>query len=183
MKHYKIKKISYRISYWLIPTALIMMMLSGLTINRVRAADVIFATDQLTAAETINPTDLVTLTNQERLKYQLTPLITSPLLTQAAQAKAEDMREKDYFEHFRPSDSKTPWAFIEEAGFDWQIAGENLARGFSNNSQIVAAWMESSTHRKNILNPNYQEVGIATVQGIKNGQPIAITVQMFGASR
>lgn len=126
--------------------------------------------------------DFLTLTNQARQIRGLAPLKLNDQLVQAAEAKAADMVDKGYWEHFRPGDNKAPWAFIEEAGYDYKNAGENLARGFKTPAGITNAWMASPTHRANLLSTHYTEVGFASVQGVNdNGQPVLITVQMFGS--
>lgn len=175
----QIKK--YQIASWLIPTAFAMIILTSLTISHTQASDTVVLSRRQTANQQINATDLINLTNDERIKNQLSPLSTNALLIQAAQTKALDLRVNNYFDHYRPTDSKTPWDFIDETGYRWRVAGENLARGFENNDQIVQAWMNSASHRANILNPKYTEIGIATVESTKDGLPIVIAVQLFGA--
>lgn len=179
----KMIKNKYRIAKWLIPTAVIMIITATVTISRAEASNIVISYDQEIGSHEINASDLIALTNKARVDNKLSPLSTSNLLTEAAQAKAEDLKSKNYFDHFRPGDGKKPWDFIEEAGYRWKVAGENLARGYQTSGQVVAAWMASDTHRKNILNGRYEEIGIATIEGIKDGVPITITVQMFGTAR
>ena len=173
----------YQIAKWLLPTAIIMVFTTSLTISRAEASDVVISYDQEIGSHKINSTDLIALTNHERVINNLSPLTTNELLTKAAQAKALDLKTKGYFDHFRPGDGKKPWDFIEEAGYRWRVAGENLARGYQTSGQVVAAWMASDIHRKNILNQRYEEIGIATIEGTKDGQPVTVTVQMFGTPR
>lgn len=173
----------YRIKPWLVITAIFMVLLTFLTYSQASASNITLSNNQQIAKQNITASALIDLTNQERVKNHLKPLATSEKLTKAAEAKAQDMKEKNYFDHYRPTDGKTPWAFLDEAGYHWQIAGENLARGFHTNGQVVDAWMESDTHRKNILNSRFEETGIATTTVYHNRRLMTLTVQMFGAEK
>jgi hypothetical protein len=68
-----------------------------------------------------------------------------------------------------------------ESGYDYVYAGENLAKGFNSSQGVHNAWMASKSHRENILNANYREVGIAVVPGELNGDYVILVVQMFGS--
>lgn len=124
--------------------------------------------------------EVVTLTNSARSENGLGSLTTNSKLASAAYAKAQDIIEKDYFAHNSP-DGKTPWDFINEAGYSYSYAGENLAIGYSNASELFTAWMNSPTHRDNILNSNFREIGIAVVSGDYQGAQTVVAVQEFGA--
>lgn len=125
--------------------------------------------------------DFLQLTNLKRQARGLSSLTINKELTQAAEHKALDMKEKGYWDHFRPSDNKSPWDFIKESGYPYRVAGENLAKGFKTPEGIMNAWMESPAHAANILSPKYTEVGFATIQSTDiSGQSILLTVQMFG---
>jgi hypothetical protein len=104
------------------------------------------------------------------------------MLDAAAQAKADDMAAKGYFSHTGP-DGKEPWAWIKEAGYSYQYAGENLAVRFTDSADVVNAWMASPTHRANIVKPAYTEIGVGIAQGEFQGQPATYVVQYFGAPR
>lgn len=122
---------------------------------------------------------LYQLTNEERQKRGLPSLIYNETLSQAAAKKAQDMFTKNYWAHYAP-DGKTPWDFILEAGYQYKYAGENLAKNFLFSQGVVDAWMNSPTHRENILKKDYEEVGFAVVNGTLNGEPTTLVVQMFG---
>jgi hypothetical protein len=96
-------------------------------------------------------------------------------LTQAAQLKAKDMFAKDYWAHNSPNGTM-PWDFIKQAGYDYQYAGENLARGFTTSNDVVTAWMNSPEHRENMLSPNYHDVGFALQEGSLTGEPDTILI-------
>lgn len=122
---------------------------------------------------------LVEQTNEVRVKDALGTLSPNPLLERAAQIKAQDMAEKGYFSHNTP-DGKTPWYFLEEVGYRYQAAGENLAVNFSDSRDVIEAWMRSPGHRANMLNGNYTEIGIATARGTYKGKDAVFVVQYFG---
>lgn len=125
---------------------------------------------------------LVTLTNTDREAERLGTLTVNPQLVAAAQAKANDMAEKGYFAHTSP-EGLTPWYFIRQAGYTFAYAGENLAVNFGDSEDVTRAWMESPTHRANILNEEFTEIGIATAVGTYKGKETVFVVQMFGTPR
>ena len=133
-------------------------------------------------ATNITATDLYSLTNKERSEAGLPALASNPKLEQAAYNKAQDMFAKNYWAHYAPDGSTTPWQFITGAGYNYKYAGENLARDFDTSTSVVAAWMSSSSHRANIVNGNYQDFGIAAVNGTIGGEETTLVVQMFGTS-
>lgn len=119
------------------------------------------------------------LTNVERTKYNLSTLTYNDTLATAAQKKAADMFAKNYWAHYAP-DGATPWDFIHSAGYKYEYAGENLAKNFLYSQGVVDAWMNSPSHRENILRKEYTDVGYAVVNGILNGEQTTLVVQMFG---
>lgn len=130
-------------------------------------------------ASNITVAQVVESTNSQRLASGLGTLSYNTLLAQAAIAKAQNMFSEGYWAHTSPS-GKEPWDFIKSAGYVYKIAGENLARDFDSTSPMMSAWMNSPTHRANIMNPRYQEIGIAVVDGQLNGVETTLVVQMFG---
>lgn len=122
---------------------------------------------------------LVDLTNDDRSEERIGPLKINEKLVAAAQAKANDMAEKGYFAHTSP-DGRTSWSWFEDAGYTFSYAGENLAVNFSDSEDVVQAWMDSPTHRANILNGKFTEIGIATAEGEYKGRKTIFVVQMFG---
>jgi hypothetical protein len=118
-------------------------------------------------------------TNLERQKTGLPALHFSSVLSQSATAKAEDMFANNYWAHNSPQ-GKTPWDFFKAAGYQYSIAGENLAKDFYDTDSMMAAWMNSPTHKANILNSQYQEIGIGVVNGVLDGVKTTLVVQHFG---
>lgn len=106
--------------------------------------------------------NLVKFTNEERMKAGLQPLVNNPLLNASAQAKAQDMAAKNYWGHNSP-DGQEPWVFITAQGYSYQAAGENLACGFRDSREVVIGWMNSPTHKANMVNSQYTQVGFGIV--------------------
>jgi len=131
-------------------------------------------------AKAITPNNIIGLVNQERENNNLDPLFLNANLSQAAEAKAQDMLANNYFAHTSPQ-GKTPWHWIEKAKYRYKHAGENLAMGFSGVEEEHQAWMNSTTHKQNILNERYQEIGVAVAEGVINDRNTTIVVQEFGA--
>ncbi|PIR58251.1 MAG: hypothetical protein COU70_01925 [Parcubacteria group bacterium CG10_big_fil_rev_8_21_14_0_10_35_15] len=129
-------------------------------------------------AEVVSST-LIELVNQDRKSIGLLPLKENPILNQAALAKANDMITNDYFNHTSPS-GITPWYWFKQNGYTYKTAGENLAIGFLDSAEVEKAWTESPTHRQNLLNSNFREIGIAVVVGDFQGRKTTIVVQLFG---
>jgi len=133
----------------------------------------------LGVATDISISKLFTLTNEERIKIGLLPLQENQQLAIAAEKKAEDMFRKDYWAHFAP-DGGSPWDFIKQSGYQYEYAGENLAKNFLFSKNVVEAWMNSPTHKENIVKKEYSEVGYAVVNGMLSGEQTTLVVQMFG---
>jgi hypothetical protein len=132
-------------------------------------------------ASQINPDKVIELTNAERLNAGVSIVKVNAELNQAALAKATDMFEHNYWAHISPTGTE-PWYFITQSGYKYQHAGENLARDFSNPTDVVKAWMASPTHRQNLLDDRYKDIGVAVLDGYINGVETTLVVQMFGSS-
>jgi hypothetical protein len=122
--------------------------------------------------------DLVNLTNEKRAANGLPLLTYSPVLTQAAASKGQDMFSYNYWSHVSPL-GVDPWTWIRQAGYTYQFAGENLAKDFVDSASVVEAWMNSPTHRDNVLSDRFKEVGIAVLDGNLSGYQTTLVVQMF----
>lgn len=131
-------------------------------------------------AANISPEKVVELTNRERVQRGLEPLRLDNALSEAALAKAGNMFAKNYWAHVAP-DGTQPWAFITASGYRYIHAGENLARDFSSPESVVGAWMNSQSHKDNLLSPKYHDIGVAVVDGTLGGVETTLVVQLFGA--
>ncbi|MEK7616412.1 MAG: CAP domain-containing protein [Patescibacteria group bacterium] len=130
----------------------------------------------------ILPNVLVQSANASRTNENLPILVTNSILEQAATLKAQDMASKGYFAHTSP-EGVTPWYWLQKAGYGYTAAGENLAVNFIDSSDVHTAWMNSPSHRANIMNGGYTEIGIATAKGMYQGNEAIFVVQYFGKPR
>jgi len=125
------------------------------------------------------PGVLTSLTNEQRLANNALPLIENTLLDEAAQLKANDMATLGYFAHTSP-EGKTPWYWFGQVGYSYKHAGENLAVNFFESEDVARAWMNSPTHRANIVKPDFTEIGIGVATGIYEGRNTVFVAQLFG---
>jgi len=130
-------------------------------------------------AAQIAPEEIIRLTNIERQNKGLSPVALDSALSAAAAQKAADMFARDYWAHVSPVGAQ-PWFFITGAGYSYRYAGENLARDFSSPETVIAAWMNSPSHRDNLLSDKYRDIGVAVVDGKLGGQETTLVVEMFG---
>ena len=89
------------------------------------------------------------------------------------------MAARQYFAHNSP-DGKTPWYWLQRVGYRFSAAGENLAVNFFESSDVASAWMNSPSHRANIVKKGYKEIGIGVANGIYEGRNTVFVVQFFG---
>jgi hypothetical protein len=89
------------------------------------------------------------------------------------------MAQKGYFAHTSP-EGVTPWYWFGQAGYKFIYAGENLAINYDESDAVHDAWLESPTHRANIMNEHFTEMGVATARGMYRGVPTTFVVELFG---
>ena len=128
---------------------------------------------------TVLPSVVVKLTNEERSDLSKAPLRRNATLDAAAQMKANHMAKNEYFSHYAPNGT-SPWYWFDQAGYTYAYAGENLAIHFTDSTEVVDAWMDSPTHRENIVNGNFTEIGVGTAKGEYEGYETVYVVQLFG---
>lgn len=122
---------------------------------------------------------IINLTNEVRTSVGVKPLVENSSLQQAATKKAEDMLVKEYFAHLGPDGlDLTDW--LKMTGYNFTIAGENLAVGFADAQSVVNAWVKSETHYKNLIDPDFQEIGIGMAAGPYKGKETTFVAQYFG---
>ena len=155
--------------------ALIVVLFVGASV-----ADHLLATSGSPQVAAVVAATLVDLANTDRAQNGLPVLAVNPVLQAAAQLKANDEAAKSYFAHVSP-DGQDPWYWFTQAGYDFTYAGENLAVYFSDSDAVNTAWMNSPEHRANILSDHFTEIGIATAEGMYQGQETTFVVQEFGA--
>lgn len=124
-------------------------------------------------------TKIINLTNEVRDKLNIKPLTENALLNEAAYAKANDMLYNQYFSHTNLNGKKLDY-WLKQSNYEYSAAGENLAMGFINAESVINGWMKSETHRANIIDPNFSDVGIGIVSGQYNNRDSVLIVQYFG---
>ncbi len=122
---------------------------------------------------------VVQLVNKERSANNLEPLTMDEHLNVYAKNKAEDMLDRNYFSHVTP-DGLMPWDLINRDKYPYLYVGENLARDFTSVTIAHEALMNSLSHKKNILNKKYTDIGAAVLSGVINGEKTTVLVQFFG---
>lgn len=133
-------------------------------------------------ATNVSTTSLLQETNIRRTSSGYAALAMNEQLSRAAQEKANDMSSRDYWDHVSP-EGRQPWQFISAAGYNYTYAGENLAYGFVSSADTVAGWMNSPSHKANILNAHYTDVGfgIAHAASYQGAGEQTVIVAMYGA--
>jgi len=124
--------------------------------------------------------EVFVLTNESRAQAGVNTLAWNDYLAQAAQRKADDMAANGYFAHISP-DGKQPWQWINQGEYRYLYMGENLAMDFTTAEIVHSAFTKSPSHLKNILKPNYQDMGIGVAVGEIDGRETTILVEFFGA--
>ena len=118
--------------------------------------------------------EVFNLINNQRTNNGLSSLKIDSEVQNVARIKAKDMVSNNYFSHTSPTYG-SPFDMLKNFGISYKSAGENIA-GNSNNQAAVTAWMNSTGHKANILNSNFNYTGIGVVSSNKYGK---IYVQMF----
>ncbi len=106
--------------------------------------------------------EVVRLVNEIRAKNGLKPLAYNWELSRVARYKSQDMHDNRYFSHTSPVYG-LPFQMIKSFGITFRSAGENIAKGQTSPKAVVDAWMNSSGHRANILNPSFTGIGLGYV--------------------
>jgi len=128
----------------------------------------------------IQTAELLADTNKEREAQNLGDLKLNDQLSQAAFLKAQDMFANNYWAHTSPSGVE-PWKWFGDVSYNYSVAGENLAKNYPTADATVEAWMNSESHRANILNGKYVDVGFAVVDGTLEGRATTLVVAHYGA--
>jgi uncharacterized protein YkwD len=109
--------------------------------------------------------EVLALVNEARLDEGLAPLVLDPVLSDVADAFACEMIAGEFFAHENPRTRVSAGGRLTSAGYIYYAMGENLAVGHTTPEEVVAAWLASPDHRSNLLDPSWQEVGIAVRTG------------------
>ena len=123
--------------------------------------------------------ELAILVDNVRKDRNLSVLSTSGKLEQSSQLKASDMVAQQYFSHTTP-DGRGFSSFLKEVGYDYTVAGENLAMGFSSPKAVVDAWIASPLHYKNLADQEFNEQGLGIDSGVYEGKDTIFIAHHFG---
>lgn len=187
-------KILFKIKNWFLPTkennfqpsvlsdrAISIFILLFLLVKVIFSFNLILVKQSSLFAD-ISAQRIIFLTNEVRQQYNLSLVQEDPLLNKAAQNKAEDMFKNKYFSHYSPA-GISPWYWMDKSGYDYYYAGENLAMNFLDTEEVIKGWLNSPSHKENLLNKDYKDMGIAVVSGDFNDEGInrILVVQLFGS--
>jgi uncharacterized protein YkwD len=101
--------------------------------------------------------------NRERAAVGVKPLTLSAGISNVAQVHAKDMVVRNYFSHTNP-EGYSAGTRLKSAGISWSTWGENIAYYYKTPDAVMKAWMASSGHKANILNPKFGKIGIGYYQ-------------------
>jgi uncharacterized protein YkwD len=108
--------------------------------------------------------EAIAVANDIRRQNGLTAFATDPLLNAVAQAHAEDMLRRHFFDHDTP-EGVTPFRRMELAGVSFRAAAENIAMGTTDPRKVFDMWLASPGHRRNLLNKTYGRHGVGFAGG------------------
>lgn len=124
------------------------------------------------AADSTEAQQVIALVNQYRQEAGLSPLTANSALMSAAQTRASELLIQ--VSHVRPN-GEMGWSMVKSAGFSY--FGENIAYGQPTPAAVMTSWMNSASHRKNIMGAQYSSIGVACTRG-SDGR--MYWVQLFG---
>jgi uncharacterized protein YkwD len=126
--------------------------------------------------------EMLARVNEARRKASIKPLRSNSRLDRAAQRHAEDMLARGYFAHESP-EGDTVRQRSKEARYNWRTIGENIAEGQFTVDEVMTTWLNSPGHRRNILDPRFEELGVGLALGRANGRYRVLWAQAFGTPR
>ena len=118
----------------------------------------------LSAQIEISRATVIAAMNVERAARHLPLLHEDPRLDAAADDRVRDMLSLRYWAHVAP-DGRTPFDAFTPRGYVYLSAAENLAAGYDSLERMIAGWMGSRGHRANILSAEYEDCGVAILEG------------------
>lgn len=136
-------------------------------------------TTSVLGAETIDPRDIITYVNEERMKRGIRPLRVSEPLMKAAKMRADVMLRHENFSHQDPYEGIQLDTVLPKLKYPFIWASENIGMGDTNGRDFVTGFMNSPSHRDNLLNPALVETGVAIVTGKYKQWYVNMAVQLF----
>ncbi len=116
------------------------------------------------AGAEITAESIVAEMNRYRLPEGIGPLFIDARLAEAAGDRMRDMEDSGYWRH-EPSGGGSTFDAVRRRGYNFSLAGENLATGFETAEVLVESWMLSPGHRLNVMSPAFTSVGVAIIDG------------------
>jgi len=129
------------------------------------------------------PAGLIKCTNMIRDEYGLKPLRINRMLSRAATTKAIEMVKLQYWSHENPETGEETWHMLDDAGYHYEHAGENLALGFPESDLACNGWKKSPLHLKNIIDQRFNDVGFSVRYARIGNQRGYLIVQIFGTTK
>lgn len=115
----------------------------------------------VTSSASAAEAEVLRLVNKERAKVGCSPVTADPALAKLAGNFSADMAARGFFDHTDP-DGVTPWDRADRAGVKG-VGAENIARGGADPGAVMNSWMNSDSHRANILNCDFKRLGVGVV--------------------
>lgn len=136
--------------------------------------------DKLSGEEILTRSGILSIVNAERISRNLSTMSLNQSLNESATIKAKDILANQYFAHTAPNGT-TVDDLVEDTGYQYLKVGENLALGeFVSDSDVMKAWMASPGHKANILDAQFDELGVGIQKGVYEGATVYVVVQHFG---
>ncbi len=130
-------------------------------------------------AQTIDPRDIITYVNKERMKRGTPPLRVNDTLMKAAQMRADVILKYQNFSHQDPYEHIQLDSVLPKLGYTFSYASENIGMGDDSAKAFVNGFMSSPPHKANLLNPDLKETGVAIATGLYKQYYTTIAVQLF----
>lgn len=118
----------------------------------------------VTAKTNLMIPEIINMVNSERTRRGIAPLVENKALDRSAQNKTNDEQKYGYFAHTSPFGASL-WYWLKKEGYKFHCAGENLAKNYMTAKEVVDAWMKSPTHKANILDKDFKEIGVGVTGG------------------
>lgn len=129
--------------------------------------------------ETLDPRDIVTYVNEERMKRGIRPLRVNPILVKAAEMRARVIMKHQNFSHHDPYEGIQLDTVLPLLKYPFSWASENIGMGDTTGRTFVNGFMNSPSHKANLLNPELVETGVAVQSGPYKQYYVTIAVQLF----
>ena len=123
---------------------------------------------------------LIAMVENLRQSQNANQLGLNAQLDKSAYNKVDDMLEYSYFSHVSPNGYNLAY-FLNQANYEYTVAGENLAMGFSSADEVMQAWMKSPLHYRNLIDTDFKEIGIGITSGLYKDKDTVFIAQHFGA--